>query len=196
MLTPSLAYIHQINVLGPIVLFQSVREVLKASVLPRFVPISSVGGSLGMLAPGTLDLTPYGTSKAALNWVARKIHYENEWLGACFPWCTLSMMLYILMPLMCAQWRSRSVLDPWTPTWVRTAVLSVRHMMTDIYLSINRDSATSSVPRRGRQRAGAAAEEQHALARGCGAHFGGHHHGVDAREGRGAVCQYRGYQGR
>jgi hypothetical protein len=28
-----------------------------------------------------LDVGPYGLSKAPLNWVARKIHFENEWLG-------------------------------------------------------------------------------------------------------------------
>lgn len=26
----------------------------------------------------------YGASKAALNWATRKIHFENDWLGAWF----------------------------------------------------------------------------------------------------------------
>ncbi|KAF8188729.1 NAD(P)-binding protein [Pholiota molesta] len=75
-----------VNVLGPIVLFQSIRDVLQASALPRFVPISSGAGSLSLIHPGSLDKAAYGTSKAALNWVTRKIHYENEWLVA-FPQC-------------------------------------------------------------------------------------------------------------
>ncbi|KAF8196073.1 NAD(P)-binding protein [Pholiota molesta] len=75
-----------VNVLGPIVLFQALRALLQASALPRFVPISSSYGSLGDLAPGILDLGPYGTTKAALNWATRKIHFENEWLVA-FPQC-------------------------------------------------------------------------------------------------------------
>ncbi|KAF8170562.1 hypothetical protein BJ912DRAFT_933226 [Pholiota molesta] len=58
----------QINVLGPIVLFQSVRALPQASALPRFVPISSVAGSLDLTSPNALDLSPYAASKAALNW--------------------------------------------------------------------------------------------------------------------------------
>ncbi|KAF8176061.1 NAD(P)-binding protein [Pholiota molesta] len=75
-----------VNVLGPLVLFQSIRAVLRASALPRFVPISSVSGSLAGIQPGGMDIATYGTSKAALNWVTRKIHFENEWLVA-FPQC-------------------------------------------------------------------------------------------------------------
>ncbi|KAF8184733.1 NAD(P)-binding protein [Pholiota molesta] len=70
-----------VNALGPIVLFQSTRELLKASPLPRFVPISSAGGSMEFIPQmGAMDASPYGASKAALNWVTRKIHFENEWL--------------------------------------------------------------------------------------------------------------------
>jgi NAD(P)-dependent dehydrogenase (short-subunit alcohol dehydrogenase family) len=68
-------------VLGPIVLFQSLRDLLKASPHPRFVPISSLGGSLALIRAGTIDTAPYGTSKAALNWVTRKIHFEEDWLS-------------------------------------------------------------------------------------------------------------------
>ncbi|KAF8172738.1 NAD(P)-binding protein [Pholiota molesta] len=66
-----------VNVLGPVVLFQSFSGVLKASPLPRFIPISR--------GPG-MDIAAYGASKAALNFVTRKIHFENEWLIA-FPQC-------------------------------------------------------------------------------------------------------------
>ncbi|KAF8193052.1 NAD(P)-binding protein [Pholiota molesta] len=76
-----------VNALGPIVLFQSTRELLKASPLPRFVPISSASGSMELIPQlGAMDASPYGASKAALNWVTRKIHFENEWLIA-FPQC-------------------------------------------------------------------------------------------------------------
>ncbi|KAF8175096.1 hypothetical protein BJ912DRAFT_989020, partial [Pholiota molesta] len=80
--TPSdkFSEVFSINVLGPIVLFQSFRDLLKASPHPRFVPISSLGGSLALITSGTIDTAPYGTSKAALNWVTRKIHYEEDWL--------------------------------------------------------------------------------------------------------------------
>ncbi|KAF8189067.1 hypothetical protein BJ912DRAFT_1106266, partial [Pholiota molesta] len=78
-------YLLFVNAVGPIVLFQSVRDLLKASPLPRFVPISSTRGSVEYVATATFNI-PYGMSKAALNWVTRKIHYENDWLVA-YPQC-------------------------------------------------------------------------------------------------------------
>ncbi|KAF9475796.1 NAD(P)-binding protein [Pholiota conissans] len=74
------------NVVGPIVLFQAFHDLLKVSSLPRFIAISSGAGSLELLAHANIDNAPYGMSKAALNWVIRKIHYENEWLVT-FPQC-------------------------------------------------------------------------------------------------------------
>ncbi|KAF9475362.1 NAD(P)-binding protein [Pholiota conissans] len=75
-----------VNALGPAVLFQSFRDLLKASSFPRFVPISSMVGSLELVTKRPADATPYSVSKAALNWITRKIHFENEWLVA-FPQC-------------------------------------------------------------------------------------------------------------
>ncbi|KAH9484734.1 Norsolorinic acid ketoreductase [Psilocybe cubensis] len=69
------------NVLGPVVLFQALYNLLKKSKQPRFVPISSLVGSISEPTI-SLDMrnTPYASSKATLNWITRKIHYENEWL--------------------------------------------------------------------------------------------------------------------
>ncbi|KAF9473262.1 NAD(P)-binding protein [Pholiota conissans] len=75
-----------VNVLGPIVLFQAFRDVLKASTQPRFIAVSSTGGSIDLISTVPFDVGPYGASKAALNWVVRKIHFENEWLIA-YPQC-------------------------------------------------------------------------------------------------------------
>ncbi|KAF9474780.1 NAD(P)-binding protein [Pholiota conissans] len=76
-----------INVLGPIALFQAFYDLLKASPhQPRFIPISSGCGSLVIMPPLPLEVSAYGTSKAALNWATRKIHFENEWLVS-FPLC-------------------------------------------------------------------------------------------------------------
>ncbi|KAF9471366.1 NAD(P)-binding protein [Pholiota conissans] len=77
-----------VNTLGPIVLFQSVYTLLQASPSPRFVPVSTMGGSLKLLdnVPKNICTAGYSTSKTALNWVTRKIHFENEWLVA-FPLC-------------------------------------------------------------------------------------------------------------
>ncbi|KAF9474781.1 NAD(P)-binding protein, partial [Pholiota conissans] len=71
-----------INVVGPIVLFQAVRELLKASSHPRFIPISSAVGSIELISTIPIDGGAYGASKAALNWITRKIHFENDWLVA------------------------------------------------------------------------------------------------------------------
>ncbi|KAF9474782.1 NAD(P)-binding protein [Pholiota conissans] len=75
-----------INVIGLIVLFQAFRELLKASSLPRFLAISSGGGSIKMIEDAPMPTSSYGMSKAALNWIVRKIHYENDWLVA-YPQC-------------------------------------------------------------------------------------------------------------
>ncbi|KJA23333.1 hypothetical protein HYPSUDRAFT_201362 [Hypholoma sublateritium FD-334 SS-4] len=65
-----------VNVLGTVVLFQALHALLKASPAPRFIPIRSNDG-----APPPYAAT---SSKAALNFITRKIHFENEWLVA-FP---------------------------------------------------------------------------------------------------------------
>jgi NAD(P)-dependent dehydrogenase (short-subunit alcohol dehydrogenase family) len=73
-----------VNVLGPMVLFQATYALLKASTsTPKFVPVST---TIASIAVGTLFpalQAEYGTSKAALNWMTRKLWAENEWLGSC-----------------------------------------------------------------------------------------------------------------
>ena len=71
------------NVTGTVVLFQAVYSLLKKSTNPRFVPVTSVGGRLsGGLIETPFGNVSYGATKAALNWVSRKIHFENPWLSA------------------------------------------------------------------------------------------------------------------
>ncbi|KAF7973430.1 hypothetical protein HWV62_15114 [Athelia sp. TMB] len=72
-----------INVVGPQILFKETYPLLKASnPTPKFIVISSLGGSLA-LGPGMPVLNgAYAISKAALNYLARKLHYENEGLVA------------------------------------------------------------------------------------------------------------------
>ncbi|KAF8970822.1 hypothetical protein BDZ97DRAFT_1788873 [Flammula alnicola] len=73
----------EVNVTGVLVLFQAVYDVLKASASPKFIPISSGAASTAYMGASPA-FTAYGVSKAALNWLSRKIHFENEWL-TCFP---------------------------------------------------------------------------------------------------------------
>jgi NAD(P)-dependent dehydrogenase (short-subunit alcohol dehydrogenase family) len=75
----------KVNVNGPLVLFQTVYPLLKASTpSPKFMAISSIAGSI-TIAPGfPYKSIAYGASKAALNFVVRKLHSENDELSECF----------------------------------------------------------------------------------------------------------------
>lgn len=73
------------NTIGPVLLFQAVRPLLKASRggNPLFIAISSIIGSIGAqdaLAAISPVFSPYGASKTALNWLVRRIHLEEPWL--------------------------------------------------------------------------------------------------------------------
>ncbi|KAH7227136.1 uncharacterized protein BKA55DRAFT_599163 [Fusarium redolens] len=75
----------QVNTIGPVVLFQAVADLLQASKTekPIFVAISTIIGSIGsmeLLAGLPPTSSPYGGSKAALNWFIRRLHFEEPWL--------------------------------------------------------------------------------------------------------------------
>ncbi|OOQ86993.1 aflatoxin biosynthesis ketoreductase nor-1 [Penicillium brasilianum] len=74
-----------VNTLGPVSLLQATAPLLKASKCdsPRFVVISSLVGSISgidMLQHLPPIVSPYGASKAALNWFLRRVHFEERWL--------------------------------------------------------------------------------------------------------------------
>ncbi|KJA17378.1 hypothetical protein HYPSUDRAFT_146577 [Hypholoma sublateritium FD-334 SS-4] len=74
-----------VNVLGTVVLFQALHSLLKASPAPRFIPVSTAAAPLaGPMTALPVRVAAYGASKAALNFITRKIHFEKEWLVA-FP---------------------------------------------------------------------------------------------------------------
>ncbi|KAF4945353.1 hypothetical protein FSARC_14450 [Fusarium sarcochroum] len=75
----------QVNTLGPVVLFQAVADLLQASKTgnPTFIAISTLIGSINsmeLLAGLPEAHSPYGGSKAALNWFIRRLHFEEPWL--------------------------------------------------------------------------------------------------------------------
>ncbi|KII84565.1 hypothetical protein PLICRDRAFT_45941 [Plicaturopsis crispa FD-325 SS-3] len=74
----------KVNAIGPLVLFQAFYVLLRAAPrgVPKFVVISSFVGSIEAGAALPLGLSAYGTSKAAINYLTRKIHFENERLVA------------------------------------------------------------------------------------------------------------------
>jgi norsolorinic acid ketoreductase len=71
----------EVNALGPLRLFRAVAPLLKEAARPKFVFISTLLASIGGI--GAIDtLTgPYGMSKAAGNYMVRKIHDENGHLA-------------------------------------------------------------------------------------------------------------------
>jgi len=74
-----------INVVGTHVLFQATYPLLSASTSsPKFIPISSVGGSITIGSSFPAGIVAYGASKAAENYLARKLHFEHPEL-ICFP---------------------------------------------------------------------------------------------------------------
>jgi norsolorinic acid ketoreductase len=75
---------YRINVLGSLLLFQATAALLQKARQPKFVAISSGAGSIDGIERLKVENTAYGASKAALNFVTRRIHAENEWLVA-FP---------------------------------------------------------------------------------------------------------------
>ncbi|KAL2689149.1 hypothetical protein Neosp_003201 [[Neocosmospora] mangrovei] len=72
-----------INTTGVVALLQGLAPLLKASETgnPKFVALSSTLGSHSA-QEGLAGLTigPYGASKAALNWIIQKVHFEEPWL--------------------------------------------------------------------------------------------------------------------
>lgn len=74
-----------VNTTGPVTLFQATADLLQASKSkqPIFVAISTLIGSIGSmeaLASFPPAHSPYGGSKAALNWFIRRLHFEEPWL--------------------------------------------------------------------------------------------------------------------
>ncbi|THZ81901.1 NAD(P)-binding protein [Aureobasidium pullulans] len=67
-----------INVNGPVRLFQATLPLLHASRQPKFIAISSGVGTIGGAEYIPWAVTSYGASKAALNFLLRRIHIENK----------------------------------------------------------------------------------------------------------------------
>jgi NAD(P)-dependent dehydrogenase (short-subunit alcohol dehydrogenase family) len=79
----NMMYHFTVNVLGPMVLIQATYPLLKASTsTPKFVPISSASGSIAIGTGFPIPQVEYGTSKAAVNWMTKKLWTENPELSA------------------------------------------------------------------------------------------------------------------
>lgn len=67
-----------VNAIGSLILFQAVLPLLQKSPKPKFVAVSSPLGSIGGMELRPYPMVGYGTSKAALNYIVRKIHFAHE----------------------------------------------------------------------------------------------------------------------
>lgn len=72
----------EVNTIGPLVLFQAVASLLEASGDGKFFVMGSSLGSIANMEDWPMPSTAYGTSKAAINFITRKIHFENPKLTA------------------------------------------------------------------------------------------------------------------
>jgi NAD(P)-dependent dehydrogenase (short-subunit alcohol dehydrogenase family) len=79
-----------VNTIGPLVLFQATYPLLKASSdVPKFIPITSIVGSITAFAPLGVPMLAYGASKAALNYLTVKIRADHEGLGVFYFFCSM-----------------------------------------------------------------------------------------------------------
>lgn len=68
----------KVNTVGSLILFQAVQPLLaKSTGTPKFIAISTAIGSITDMDQFPLPSTAYGTSKAALNYLTRKLHFEH-----------------------------------------------------------------------------------------------------------------------
>ncbi|OQE43135.1 hypothetical protein PENCOP_c003G08279 [Penicillium coprophilum] len=77
----SVPVIHEhieVNAYGPIYLFQAAYPLLKKGKKPTFVGVGSPLGSIAGMEQRPYSCAAYGSSKAMLHWIVRKIHFENE----------------------------------------------------------------------------------------------------------------------
>jgi norsolorinic acid ketoreductase len=67
----------KVNATGTLILFQAVHDLLSAAKHPKFISIGTPVGSIGEIENFPLQSTAYGSSKAALHFLTRKLHFEH-----------------------------------------------------------------------------------------------------------------------
>lgn len=70
----------EVNTLGPLRLFKSMAPILQKARAPKFIYISTLLASIGGIGNMFTLTGPYGMSKAAGNFLVRKIHAEDDHL--------------------------------------------------------------------------------------------------------------------
>ena len=67
-----------VNTAGVVRIFQATLPLLQKSSKPLFVVNSSVAGTISGMEHMPFTVSSYGASKAAVNFLTRRIHFENE----------------------------------------------------------------------------------------------------------------------
>ncbi|MCJ1377335.1 hypothetical protein MMC17_000430 [Xylographa soralifera] len=66
-----------VNTIGTLILFQATWPLLQFSQNPKFILVSTGIASMGYMEHVPMNVTAYGSSKAAANFIVLKIHYEH-----------------------------------------------------------------------------------------------------------------------
>lgn len=72
----------RVNTFAPLLLYQAMWPLLEKSSAPKFIVISSIAGSIGEVTRYASPSSAYGVSKAAINFLVRRIGRENSRLTA------------------------------------------------------------------------------------------------------------------
>jgi norsolorinic acid ketoreductase len=72
----------QVNAFAPMLLFQATWPLLQKSANPKFIGISTCLATISKMEDWSWSTVVYGSSKAAMNYIVRKMHFENERLVA------------------------------------------------------------------------------------------------------------------
>ncbi|KAF2808793.1 NAD(P)-binding protein [Mytilinidion resinicola] len=75
-------YHQDVNTIGPLLLLQAAWELLQKAPRPKFVVVASQLGSVAVGPKAALASGSYGASKASINYLLRKLHFENPGLIA------------------------------------------------------------------------------------------------------------------
>jgi norsolorinic acid ketoreductase len=67
----------EVNTIAPLNLIQAFFPLLEASSAPKFFAITSITGTIGDMENVPFPFFAYGISKAAANYLVRKLHFEN-----------------------------------------------------------------------------------------------------------------------
>lgn len=70
----------QVNAFAPVLLFQATWPLLQKSRAPKFIGISTCIATIGKMEDYPWPVSVYGSSKAAMNFIVKKIGIENEGL--------------------------------------------------------------------------------------------------------------------